>query len=111
MLVPLIVFVAVSLVRQADVMSWPGANQSTHDPQLENEAFASVDVLAAEVIASVTLAGEKPHADALEFPAATAYETPSAMEFRTAWSSAMFAPPPRLMLATAGWPAWCCAVT
>src|SRR3954453_17998738 len=61
MLVPLMVFVAVSLPPHAEVMSCPGANQSVHLPQFENEAFRSDDVLAAVVIASPTRAGEKPH--------------------------------------------------
>ena len=64
----------------------------------------SVEVLAPLVMAAGTLDGEKPQALALELPAATAYETPSAIELRTAWSTAMLAPPPRLMLATAGSP-------
>jgi hypothetical protein len=57
MLVPLIVLVAVSLVRHAEVMSCPGANQSTQVPQLEKDALASVIVLAALLIASGTRAG------------------------------------------------------
>ena len=72
MLVPLIVLVAVSLVRHADVMDCPGANQSMHDPQLENEAFASLMVLAPLVMASGTLAGLNWQAGAFELPAATA---------------------------------------
>ena len=72
MLVPLIVFVATSLPIHDDVMSCPGANQSMHLPQFENEAFRSEDVLAPLVSASPTRAGEKPHASAFELPAATA---------------------------------------
>jgi hypothetical protein len=66
------VFVAVSLDLQADVMSWPGANQSMHGPKFENDALRSVIVLAPLVIASVTRAGENAHALKLAFPAATA---------------------------------------
>ena len=72
MLVPLIVFVAESLVRQADVMACPGANQSMHEPQLEKDAFASLIVLAPTVMASDTRAGLNWQAGALELPAATA---------------------------------------
>jgi hypothetical protein len=56
--VPLIVFVAVSLVFHDEVTSWPGAKMSTHVPQLENEARASVLVVAPTVIASDVSAGE-----------------------------------------------------
>src|SRR5207247_432274 len=47
-------------------------------------------------------AGEALQALALLLPAAIAYVTPDATEFRTASSSAVEALPPRLMLATAG---------
>ena len=72
MLVPLIVLVAESLEAQADVMDCPGANQSMHEPQFENEAFASVMVLAPLVMASGTRAGLNWQAGAFELPAATA---------------------------------------
>src|SRR5688500_155473 len=111
MLVPLIVLVAESPELHADVMPCPGANQSTHVPQFEKPAFPSLEVLAALVIASGTRAGLNWQAEALELPAATAYATPSAIEFLTARSTAMLAPPPRLMFATAGSPGWCAAVT
>ena len=55
--VPLMVFVAVSLEIHADVMFWPGAKTSVQVPKLENEARASVFVLALTVIASPTRAG------------------------------------------------------
>src|SRR5512133_3772028 len=62
------------------------------------------------VMAVGVRAGEDLHASCatppwLPLPAATAYGTPLAMEFATAWSSAVEAPPPRLMLATAGFTA------
>jgi len=56
--VPLIVFVAVSLVFQAAVMSTPGAITSTHEPTLENDASRSVRSLAATVMADGARAGE-----------------------------------------------------
>jgi len=49
--VPLIVFVAVSLVSHADVMLVPGAKMSTMLPKFENEDRASVFVLDPTVIA------------------------------------------------------------
>jgi hypothetical protein len=70
--VPLIVFVAVSLVLQEDVMPTPGANQSTQLPRFENEALRSVWSVAPIVIASATRAGEKLHALLFELPAAIA---------------------------------------
>ena len=42
----------------ADVMDCPGANKSTHVPQFENDAFASIKLDAATVIALTALAGE-----------------------------------------------------
>jgi len=78
---------------------------SVHVPKLENDARASVFVLAFTVMASPTRAGVKVHASALELPDAIAYVTPSAIELRTAVSVAASAPAaPRLMLATAGAP-------
>ena len=69
---PLIVFVAVSLVLQAEVMLEPGAKMSTHVPKLENEERASVLVVAPTVTALATRAGDELHAFALELPAAIA---------------------------------------
>jgi hypothetical protein len=100
--VPLIVFVAVSLVDHADVMLEPGAKMSTTLPKFENDDRASVLVDDPTVIASLTRAGEKLLAFAFELPAAIAYVTPAAMELRTAVSSDGDTPPPRLMFATAG---------
>src|SRR5215813_8149604 len=75
---------------------------SRHVPKLENEARASVEVVAPTVIALAARAGEEPHASALLLPAATAIGTPAFDKLLTAVSSALDAPPPRLMLATAG---------
>ena len=102
---PLIVFVALSEPIHADVMLEPGANRSRHVPQFENEERASVEVVAPSVIAFGVRAGVKLQASPLLFPAASAYVTPSAIEFVTAVSRAAFAPdPPRLMFATASSP-------
>jgi hypothetical protein len=56
--VPLIVFVAVSLVDQAEVMLEPGAKMSRHEPKLENEERASLLVVDPTVTALATRAGE-----------------------------------------------------
>ena len=82
--VPLIVFVAVSLVFHADVMLEPGAKISRQVPKLENEERASVMVVEPTVIALTVAAGENEQASALLFPAAIAYVTPAEMEFSTA---------------------------
>ena len=78
---------------------------STHVPQLENEARASIRFDAATVMAFGALDGEDEQASAFELPAATTIEMPSA----TARSIALFMlglkPPPRLRLPTAGTPA------
>ena len=74
--VPLIVFVAVSLVRQADRIAEPGAKMSTMLPKLENDERASVIVDAPTVIAWLTRAGEELAAFVFELPAAIAYVTP-----------------------------------
>ncbi len=55
--VPLIVFVAVSLVRQVEAMPEPGANRSRQLPKLEKLARASVLVVAPTVIAVGVPAG------------------------------------------------------
>ena len=57
---------------QDDMMLWPGANRSTHVPQFENDARASVLVVAPTVIASGTRDGEPLQALAFSLPAATA---------------------------------------
>jgi hypothetical protein len=66
--VPLIVFVAVLLVFQADVMLEPGAKMSRHVPKLENEERASVLVVAPTVLAAATRAGDELHALVFELP-------------------------------------------
>ena len=70
--VPLIVFVAVSLVFHDEVMLDPGAKMSTQVPKLENDERASLVVVEPTVIAEATRAGELLHALALELPAAIA---------------------------------------
>ena len=62
---PLIVFVAVVDVYQAEVMLEPGANRSTQVPKLENDERASVLVVDPTVFADATRAGEPLHAFAL----------------------------------------------
>src|SRR5512138_2973255 len=104
------VLVAVLLLYQAEVMDDPGANRSRQEPRFEYEARLSVEVVAPTVMASPTREGEELQALVLLFPAATAYTTPSAIELRTAVSSAEETPPPRLMLATA-FPVVCLDVT
>jgi hypothetical protein len=52
------VFVAVSLVFQAEVMLEPGAKMSRHVPKFENEERASVLVVEPTVFAAATRAGE-----------------------------------------------------
>src|SRR5689334_15112675 len=96
------VLVAVSLVFQAEVTLTPGAKMSTQVPKLENEARASVFMVAPTVRASGVRAGEVPQASALSLPAATPKTTPAATARRTASSSDWLAGPPRLMFATAG---------
>ncbi len=104
--VPLRLEVAVSLVFHDETMPSPGAKMSVQVPKLENDARASVRVLALTVIASATRAGVKLQASLLLLPAAMAKTTPSAIALRTAVSTVALAPePPRLMLATAGAPA------
>ena len=56
--VPEMVFVAVSLVRQAEVMLLPGAKMSTQVPKFENEERASLVVVEPTVIAFAVRAGE-----------------------------------------------------
>jgi len=56
--VPLIVFVEVLLVYQAEVIELPGAKMSRQFPKLEYEALASVLVVAPTVTADAARAGE-----------------------------------------------------
>src|SRR5918993_834538 len=69
--VPEIVFIAVSLRCQDEVMLEPGAKISTHVPKFENDERASVLVVEPTVIALATRAGEKPQASVLTLPAPT----------------------------------------
>jgi len=96
------VFVAVSEVAQAEVMDEPGAKMSTHVPKFEKDERASVEVVEPTVIAAATRAGDCVQASTLLLPAAIEYVTPELIELLTAVSSALDAPPPRLMFATAG---------
>ena len=67
------VFVAVLLVFQADVMLEPGFFDSVNrTAKLENEERASVLVVDPTVLAARTRAGEELHALAFELPAAIA---------------------------------------
>src|SRR4051812_29747505 len=73
--VPEMTLVADGLPIHADLMLTPGANRSTQEPQFENHARTSllpVNVVAATVSAVGADEGEKLHALALSFPAATA---------------------------------------
>eukprot|EP00128_Syssomonas_multiformis_P006775 Colp12_sorted_trinity150504_noHs@27436 len=85
-----------------DVTSTPGAAMSTHGPQFENHPAVSVLVVAATVMASGVLEGEKLQAFALLLPAATATVTPDCTRVRTAEFMPEENEPPRLMTATAG---------
>src|SRR3954468_24757784 len=96
------VFVAVSEVAHADVIEEPGAKMSTHVPKFEKDERASVEVVEPTVMAAAVRAGETLEAFWFSLPAATAKTTPALMALLTAVSSAEDAPPPRLMLATAG---------
>jgi hypothetical protein len=66
------VFVAVLLVCQVEVMLEPGAKTSRQVPKLENDDRASEDVVDPTVIAAATRDGDELHAFALLLPAATA---------------------------------------
>jgi hypothetical protein len=73
------------------------------DPLVEVQTHrASLLLVAATVIASGALAGERLQASVLPLPAATAKVTPALIEFWTAWFRVLLVPPERLMLATAG---------
>src|SRR6185295_13353663 len=100
--VPLNVAVAVSELNHEDRIPEPGAKRSKHVPKFENEDRASVVVVEPTVMAFAARAGDELQAFALLLPAATAMVTPELDRLLTAVSSADEAPPPRLMLATAG---------
>src|SRR6266550_3381418 len=89
---------------QSEVTFTPGALISTQLPRFENEAKVSVTSVAPTVIAEGSLDGEKLHASAVLFPAATAKVTPALTALATAVLTSGENPPPRLMLAAAGIP-------
>src|SRR5258708_23547742 len=96
------VFVAVLLPIQADVMLTPGPRMCTQLPKFENDAKASLMSVAPTVIDVDALDGELLHASAELLPAAMAYVTPAAVDRSPAALSVDEKPPPRLMLAAAG---------
>jgi hypothetical protein len=97
------VFVAVSDEYQADLIDAPGANRSRQRPKFENEARASVMVVAPTVSADVVaLAGESVHASTFVLPAATTTVMPSAKARSTAELTDGLNAPPRLRFMTAG---------
>src|SRR3954453_6460925 len=100
--VPLMVLVAVVELYHDEVMLLPGAKMSTHVPQLENEARASVLVVAPTEMAVGALPGEVLQASWFSFPAATASTTPALVMRVAASFTAWLKPPPSDMLATAG---------
>src|SRR5688572_20558671 len=100
--VPLIVFVAVLDVCQADVMDEPGAYTCAQLPQFEKDDLASLLVEDITLVTADALAGEKLQALALELPAATATKTPALARLFTAALTLDEKPPPSDMLATAG---------
>jgi hypothetical protein len=70
------VFVALLLVYQAEVIEDPGANISTQEPKLEKLERASEEVVDPIVSAGPTRLGEPEQALAFELPAATTKVTP-----------------------------------
>lgn len=101
--VPDSVFVAVFDEYQADVIDAPGANKSRQRPKFENDARASVMVVAPTVSAEVVaLAGDTVHASTFVFPAATTTVIPSAKARSTAELTDALNAPPRLRFMTAG---------
>ena len=103
--VPLRVRMMVSPVCDAEAMPTPGAKRSRHEPQFEKEARASFDPVAPTVSALGSLAGDALQASAFELPAATTNTTPSATPRAMAAFKMVDFAPPKLRLATAGWPA------
>jgi hypothetical protein len=69
--VPLIIWTAVSLVNQVDMIATPGAKMSRHGPKFAKLARVSVRSVVLTVIASGMRPGEKPHASELLDPALT----------------------------------------
>jgi hypothetical protein len=75
---------------------------SKHVPKFENDERASEVVVEPTVTAFAARAGDELQAFALLLPAATTMVTPAFDKLFTAVSTALEAPPPRLMFATAG---------
>src|SRR5688500_11924744 len=75
---------------------------STSGPKFDEDDFVSFRVNAPTQVASATRCGEVFFGSVLLPPAATVYETPDAIDLRTASSSAAEALPPNDMFATAG---------
>src|SRR5437660_6187779 len=88
--------------RYVDTIADPGAYASTHVPQLEYDALASVLVDAATVKTLGAPDGDSVQASTLSFPAATAGNTAEFQRLVTAWASAGELPPPRERVPTAG---------
>jgi len=110
--VPLIVHLALSLPAQAPMIEDPGAQISTHGPQLEKVERESLLVVEPTVRASTALAGELKHASALSLPAATTTTTFAAWARATASFSIDERGPPRDIEITDGRPdcvAWAVA--
>src|SRR3954447_25479200 len=63
--------VAVPPPRKSERIRSPGAKRSTHGPQFENSARASVCVLAPTTMARPSSPGEERHASSRLLPAAT----------------------------------------
>src|SRR5688500_19416334 len=95
------VAVDVLLRMYADVIDEPGALMSTHDPQFENDDFASLIVVEPTVIAEAARAGDRVHASVFSLPAATTNVTPSAVAVPAAPPLPTDAGPPALLFTTA----------
>src|SRR5258708_39928626 len=96
------VFVAVLLPIQADVMLTPGPRMCTQLPKFENDAKASLMSVAPTVIDVDALDGQLLHASTELWPAARAYVTPAAVDRSTVVLTVAEKPPPRLMLPARG---------
>jgi len=92
----------VSELNQEERIPEPGAKMSRHVPKFENDERASLVVVEPTVMALAARAGDCVQASVLLLPAATAIGTPEFARLLTAVSSALEAPPPRLIFATAG---------
>jgi len=92
--VPEIVLVAVFEPIQADKMLLPGAKVCTQVPKFEKPERASVFVLEPTQMLKGAEAGEKVHALALLFPAATTITAPARWAASTALLEAWLKPPP-----------------